>query len=235
VVPTELGTLADLVETVAREAPTGIHFSGHGKPGALLFENDEGGEDEVAVERLLERLRQPLPDARPLPPFFYLASCHGNDPARLEEDEAGSASAVVQLHRAGVAEVVGYFGPIVDALSTRAEVALYEGIAEGLPTRDAVRRARAALAQPLGGGDERQRPSSSTAAPVLEQDLGIDPFPFAWALTLTLFDPPILTESDPPIVCRAIWDSDATINETRFDRAETRCRDPCAVSHNRLW
>jgi hypothetical protein len=37
------------------------------------------------------------------------------------------------------------------------------------------------------------------------------------------------------VVCRAIWDSDATINETRFDRAETRCRDPCAVSHNRLW
>ena len=29
-VPTELGTLADLVETVARERPTGIHFSGHG-------------------------------------------------------------------------------------------------------------------------------------------------------------------------------------------------------------
>jgi hypothetical protein len=41
--------------------------------------------------------------------------------------------------------------------------------------------------------------------------------------------------SELDVVCRAIWDSDATINETRFDRAETRCRDPCAVSHNRLW
>jgi alkylated DNA nucleotide flippase Atl1 len=37
------------------------------------------------------------------------------------------------------------------------------------------------------------------------------------------------------VVYRVIWDSDVTINETRFDRAETRCRDPCAVSHNRLW
>jgi hypothetical protein len=55
-----------------------------------------------------------------------------------------------------VTEVVGYFGPIVDALSTRAEEALYEAIAEGLPTRD--------------GAGHTTDPSLAT-----------DPFPFAWA------------------------------------------------------
>ena len=40
--PTELGTLDDLVQTVAAKKPTGIHFSGHGGPGELTFEDDEG-------------------------------------------------------------------------------------------------------------------------------------------------------------------------------------------------
>ena len=37
-------------------------------------------------------------------------------------------------------EVVGYFGPIVDELSTRAEETLYEAIAEGRPPPDSARR-----------------------------------------------------------------------------------------------
>ena len=152
-VPTELGTLDDLIETVARETPKGLHFSGHGMPGALLFENDEGRDDRVAVQDLIQKLRNELPDGQPMPPFFYLASCHGNEPADLETDEPGSSSAAVQLHRAGVSQVVGYFGPIVDELSTRAEEALYEAIASGKTTRDAVRAARLRLAEPFYAGD----------------------------------------------------------------------------------
>ena len=179
---TELGTLADLVETVDREAPTGVHFSGHGKPGALLFESDEGLDDLVPVHEVLDALRRRLPDDRRLPPFFYLATCHGNEPAGLEQHEPGSSSAAVQLHQAGVTEVVGYFGPIVDELSTRAEEALYEAIAEGLPTRDAVRRARDRLAQPYHATDGRQRPSrSAVAAAVVDPDVAADTHPFAWA------------------------------------------------------
>ena len=37
------------------------------------------------------------------------------------------------------------------------------------------------------------------------------------------------------VVCRAIWDSDATLNETGFDRLGTACEDACTVAHNRLW
>ena len=179
---TELGTLADLVETVDREAPTGVHFSGHGKPGALLFESDEGLDHLVPVHEVLDALRRRLADDRPLPPFFYLATCHGNEPARLEQDEPGSSSAALQLHQAGVTEVVGYFGPIVDELSTRAEEALYEAIAEGLPTRDAVRRARDRLAQPCQASDGRHRPSrSAVAEAVVDPKVAADTHPFAWA------------------------------------------------------
>ena len=103
-----------------------------------MFESDEGRNDIVAVQDLIKKLLDELPNDRSLPSFFYLASCHGNTPARLEEDEAGSSSAAIQLHEAGVAEVVGYFGPIADVPSTRAEEALYEAIAEGQSTRDAV-------------------------------------------------------------------------------------------------
>ncbi len=147
-VPTELGTLDDLVATVAREQPTGIHFSGHGEPGRLVFEDDEGRDHKVAVDDLLKRLRDPIPDGK-LPPFFYLANCHGNTPGEPEAGKPGSESLAARLHREGVNQVVGYYGPIGDELSTRAEEQLYAAIAEGHPTRFAVHRARAALAQPF--------------------------------------------------------------------------------------
>jgi len=152
-VPTELGTIEDLIDTVDAEQPTGIHFSGHGMPGALLFEDDEGRNDVVDVGEIIKRIRQRLPNERRLPPFFYLASCHGNDPSAPREEQPGDPSAAVQLHKAGVTEVVGYFGPIGDELSTRAEETIYEAIAGGRSTRDAVRLARDRLKAPLDNRD----------------------------------------------------------------------------------
>src|SRR5208283_4052408 len=112
-----------------------------GGPGRLEFEDDEGGEHMVTVDELLQPLREQIPDGK-LPPFFYLASCHGNTPGEPEKGTPGSESLAARLHREGVIQVVGYYGPIVDILSTRAEEALYEAIAEGHPPRFAVRRAR---------------------------------------------------------------------------------------------
>src|SRR5262249_49920796 len=130
---TELGTLDDLVATVQRARPTGIHFSGHGSPGQLQFEDDEGGEDLVAADELLDRLRRQLPDGL-LPPFFYLANCHGNDPAALEQGQPAVESLAARVHGEGVAQVVAYSGPILDVLSTEAEAALYAAIADGQTT-----------------------------------------------------------------------------------------------------
>src|SRR5262249_39718724 len=119
--PTELGTLDDLIETVQRHKPTGVHFSGHGGPGVLLFEDEDGAAARCRVKELADRLGREGRE-RP-PPFFYLACCHGND---VGED---AASAAALLHREGVTQVVGYSGPIVDELSTRAEETLYAALA----------------------------------------------------------------------------------------------------------
>ncbi len=169
---TELGSADDLVKGVAEHEPLGVHFSGHGAPGKLLFEDDEGQQDAVAINDLLRDIRTAAPDK--FPRFFYLASCHGNDPGNLEEGQVGSTISAAQLHREGVTQVVGYYGPIVDALSTVAEVAIYKAMGEGRTTLDGVRQARAALAQ----GVEITGKASHRAEVARER---ANTFPFAWA------------------------------------------------------
>lgn len=176
-VPTELGTVDDFVESVRAEKPTVIHFSGHGAPGALVFEDDEGRAYEVSIHDLLQKLRTRIDGA--LPPLFYLASCHGNDAG---EEKAETSTA--RLHREGIPQVVGYDGPIVDELSTRAEVAFYRALAEGGTTRNAVRQAREALAAPFGDPNARHRPRA-VAEPGEKVGVGGPDtghtHPFAWA------------------------------------------------------
>ncbi|HEX5714522.1 MAG TPA: TIR domain-containing protein, partial [Thermoanaerobaculia bacterium] len=176
-VPTELGTVEDLVETVRAEKPTAIHFSGHGAPGALVFEDDEGRGDEVSIHDLLHKLRTRIDGS--LPPLFYLASCHGNDAGGTMAETSAA-----RLHREGVPQVVGYDGPIVDELSTRAEVAFYRALAEGETTRYAVRQAREALAAPFGNPDARHRPRAVAEPGEESRAGGLDAghtHPFAWA------------------------------------------------------
>jgi tetratricopeptide (TPR) repeat protein len=172
---TELGTLDDLVATVQRAKPTGIHFSGHGSPGRLQFEDDEGGAHLVSTGELLEGLRRKLPDGV-LPPFFYLANCHGNDPSAIGEGQAGVESLAARLHREGVAQVVAYSGPILDVLSTEAEAALYAAIADGQTTRFAVRQAREALIRPIGPSRSVLREIDPRAVDAMRES-----YPFAWS------------------------------------------------------
>jgi tetratricopeptide (TPR) repeat protein len=179
--PTELGTVDDLIATVERERPIGVHFSGHGSPGQLVFENDEGEEDSVSIGHLLGRLRERVEDGG-LPKFFYLASCYGNEPGSPDKSQAGSESSAAAVQRAGIPQVVGYYGPIVDQLSTRAEEALYAAIAAGHTTRYAVRQARAALAEPFVAANDVHRPGDGVArdgAAGVPTIVGTNPF--AWA------------------------------------------------------
>ncbi|HZF08383.1 MAG TPA: tetratricopeptide repeat protein, partial [Thermoanaerobaculia bacterium] len=206
-VATELGTADDLVETARREHPTALHFSGPGAPGALVFENDEGRADVVAIDDLLKRLRERIDG--PLSPLFYLASGYGNNPgasrpAGSERNVSGSESSAAKLHREGVPQVVGYYGPIVDELSTHAEVGFYRALAEGENTRYAVRQARVALARPFGDLAARHLPRAiaETAEPGDAERAETLPgatfaeatYPFAWA-QLVLYhrgpDPPL--------------------------------------------
>ncbi len=179
---TELGTVEDLVETIGQTAPNGVHFSGHGSPGMLRFESDEGIEEAVSIGKLLDRLRARVPDEHGLPSFFYLASCHGNTLGRAEDGKAGSTISAAQLHRAGVTQVVGYFGPIGDEQSTRAEEALYDAIAAGRDTRYAVRQARVALAKCVLPEGDSHRPHAARTSSTPKVTTGpSDGAPFAWA------------------------------------------------------
>jgi hypothetical protein len=54
---TDLGTLDELVREVKRVHPPVIHFTGHGKPGVLLFEDEAALRDEVPVSEFVRRLR----------------------------------------------------------------------------------------------------------------------------------------------------------------------------------
>lgn len=155
--------------------------------GRCNFENDEGRADEVSIDALLEKLRRRLPNGT-LPPFFYLASCHGNEPAAPQEGKSGSESSAARLHREGVAQVAGYDGPIVDELSTRAEESLYGAIAEGQTTRYAVRQARAALTQPLDEPEASHRLETAAVESAATRAASPGPtaapphtHPFAWS------------------------------------------------------
>lgn len=164
---TELGTVQDLINTVGEHKPIGIHFSGHGEPGALLFEDTEGQPDSVVIGDLIRDIRPHLPH------FFYLASCHGNTPAKPQEDTTGSTISAAQLHREGVTQVVGYFGPVLDRLSTLAEETLYRAIANGHSTPEAIHQTRNALSQrtPLDPTDTHRETERTVAAQA----------PYAWA------------------------------------------------------
>ncbi len=175
-IPTELGTLDDLVRTVAATRPTGIHFSGHGGPGELTFEDDDGRAQQVTVSKLLSELKQNTSDGL-LPPFFYLANCHGNDPAALGEGRPGVESLAARLHRDGVAQVVAYAGPILDVLSTEAEATLYAEIVAGRTTRYAVRRAREAMSRVAGSAHSVYRQATTESVAQLVRE----PHPFAWS------------------------------------------------------
>jgi len=172
VVFTNLGTVDDLVQEVTEHEPIGIHFSGHGAPGVLLFEDEEGGKVEVSIAHLLQRIRTKAPSR--FHSFFYLASCYGNTPAMPKQGQVGSGISAAHLHREGIIQVIGYYGPIVDELSTLAELALYQALGQGKTTTHGVRQARAALvkgAEVLGTGVYRDVASK-------EQ---VNAFPFAWA------------------------------------------------------
>ena len=154
----DLGGLRDLVQQVEDQAATVIHFSGHGLPGRLVFENDLGFAEEVAVAEVQRQLHQVLLNPRrtgSFPRLFFLSSCHG---AARDPSAEASPSAAAALHRYGFAQVVGYFGPLDPDLSIRAEETFYRVLARGETVLSAAAALRETLAQPLGEAGERIYP-----------------------------------------------------------------------------
>jgi hypothetical protein len=119
----DLGGVDDLVEVVAGQKAAAIHFSGHGLPGELVFEDEHGFAQRVPIGDLVHRLRAALPGPDTFPKLFFLASCHGATGAWARGDLGAALgegpSSAAALHRSGFVQVVGYFGPIGDELCTR--------------------------------------------------------------------------------------------------------------------
>ncbi len=172
---TDRGTVDDFVDAVVALRPTAVHFTGHGGPGALLFEDEAARRHPVAIDEVVRRLRRGGDEA--LPRLMFIAACHGasvggragasagtKDEARDEAGDARAddpkmtdpapvrddASVAAALNRAGFADVIGYFGPVGDAQSTRIEAAFYAALVGGASARAAVRRGRAIAAKPHG-------------------------------------------------------------------------------------
>ncbi|HYG63663.1 MAG TPA: CHAT domain-containing protein, partial [Thermoanaerobaculia bacterium] len=155
---TDRGILDDLAGAVERHRPPVVHFTGHGRPGELLFEDEEALSDPVDVTELIRRFRE----TGPLPRLIYLSACHGTtaEPAAAEShpgermvDHAAvdrtAPSTAASLHRAGFPQVVAYFGPVQDRQATRAASAFYAALGRGRTAWEALRQARRISAEPL--------------------------------------------------------------------------------------
>ena len=174
----ELGTVDDLVTLAERMDPQALHFSGHGLPGQLVFEDELGCSRRLRIDELVSQLNTRLSQAgtqKRFPRLFFLASCHGvsgtvtadpeagtRSPTERESRDLGTAlgegpSTAAALHRAGFAQVLGYFGPVSDALCTRAESVFYQALAQGQSTLQATSECRQSLREPLQHGDVKIR------------------------------------------------------------------------------
>jgi len=106
------GTLDELAEMAQAHTPAALHFTGHGLPGALLFEDDRALAVTVPIDELARRTT-----GQRRPRLIYLASCYGASTERgsapsgtrlgdraATDDPARSSAAA--LHRAGFPQVV---------------------------------------------------------------------------------------------------------------------------------
>lgn len=174
---TDLGTVDSFIDAVQRYKPPVVHFTGHGLPGHLLFEDLAAEGDKVEVATVVRRLRE-----AGFPQLIYLANCYGASPDEqtfatsrkstdrdkdrtlpIANDQAPDqrmtdptvfekppqTSTAAALHRAGLSQVVAYFGPVGDEQSTRAEAEFYANLALGKTARQAVRAARIKSAEPV--------------------------------------------------------------------------------------
>ena len=174
----ELGTVDDLAALAEKMEPQALHFSGHGLPGQLVFEDELGCSRRLRIDELVSQLNTRLSQAgtqKRFPRLFFLASCHGvsgtvtadpeagtRSPMERESRDLGTAlgegpSTAAALHRAGFAQVLGYFGPVSDALCTRAESVFYQALAQGKSTLQATNECRQSLREPLQHGDVKIR------------------------------------------------------------------------------
>ena len=107
-------------EAVAYMRPHILHISGHGSPGSIDLEDDDGRALKMTADQLADALR-----GEALPPIIVLAACHTNVAAAPT-----TASFAAALLKRGASAVVATETSVTDIYATRALAQFYAELAE---------------------------------------------------------------------------------------------------------
>ncbi|MGI9000361.1 MAG: trypsin-like peptidase domain-containing protein [Pseudonocardia sp.] len=112
-------TTAEIYAFLRREPAHVLHLSGHGRPGLLELEDDDGDAREVTAE---EFVTEAIP-AGAMPPVIVLAACH-TDAATATGDPSFAAALIAH----GVSVVLGTETSVTDVYATRMFTRIYESL-----------------------------------------------------------------------------------------------------------
>ncbi len=131
-----------------------LHISGHGSPGSLMLEHDDGGEREIDADTFV---KDAIPPGR-MPAVIALAACYTN-----VGRAADAPSFAARLAERGAAVVIASETSVTDVYATTASARIYGRLAEaGVP--DAVGR-WARRAGPSRPSSTRRRTSVTAPSP----------------------------------------------------------------------
>ena len=122
-------TLAAIRNELDRGPAHILHISGHGSPGKLHLENDDGSARPVTAEEFVDRA---IPPGR-MPPVITLAACYTD--AAASQDGTSFAA---QLCRRGATAVIATETSITDTYATKLLARVYGTVARTARARHAV-------------------------------------------------------------------------------------------------
>ena len=97
-----------------------LHLSGHGAPGSIVFERDDGGARKLDADAFVD---EAIPPSR-MPAVIALAACHTNVAAAT-----GSPSFAARLLQRGASVVIASETSVTDGYATRVFARIYERLA----------------------------------------------------------------------------------------------------------
>ncbi|MBL8327814.1 MAG: CHAT domain-containing protein [Rubrivivax sp.] len=135
----EVGHPDQVRKALSRDAYHVLHLSGHGGPGSIEMEDEDGAPVNVSARELAQSLLA----AHRNVPLVFLSSCFGATPG------ADAGAMAVELVRAGVPAVVAMQAGVTDRYASELAHAFYAALAEKEHARpaQALANARQALEQ----------------------------------------------------------------------------------------
>ncbi len=126
-----------------------LHLSGHGRPGAIELEDDDGNARVLDAERFVA---EAIPPGR-MPPVIALSACHTD-----AVTAAGDQSFAAALIGLGAAAVIGTETAVTDVYATRVFTRIYGMLAdtEEPEVISAVAQARRTVQQQLSDSDDHR-------------------------------------------------------------------------------